>query len=176
MRKFERGFKWVGIAATPVLLSLASIAQAQIPTVSAAVTLSGGLYHYNYTFTNNSLNDLFDISIHVPTGPGAILNLSAPTGFVAAYDSGLGLVDFLEDSSTFATGVPVSGFLFDSKVQPGLGTIDALTLDSNGNIVTTSFRGVTATPEPGSIALFGAFITAGAFAIRKARSRKQPNS
>ena len=156
----------------PMMLSIGSAVLAQVPTVTPAVTFSGGLYHYNYSITNNSSNDLFDVSLHVQAGPGIILNLSAPVGYQSAYDSGLGLVDFLEDSSTFATGTPVSGFTFDSRLQPGLNQIDGFTVDSNGNIITNSFTGTTVVPEPGTFALLGAAVTAGAMAMRRMKSRK----
>ena len=172
MVNFEKSGRLSGVLAAPLMLCLGSAALAQAPTVIPAFTFSGGVYHFNYTVTNNSTNDLFDVSLHVPTGAGIIFNLTAPAGYQAAYDSGLGLVDFLEDSSIFATGTPVSGFTFDSRLQPGRNQIDGLTVDSNGNIITTSFIGTTVTPEPGTFALLGAAVSVGAVVMRRRKSRQ----
>ena len=171
MVNFGKSGRLSGVVAAPIMLCLGCAVLAQVPTVTPMVTFSGGLYHYNYSITNNSSNDLFDVSLHVQAGPGIILNLSAPVGYQSAYDSGLGLVDFLEDSSTFATGTPVSGFTFDSRLQPGRNQIDGFTFDG-ANIITNSFTGTTVVPEPGTFALLGATVTAGAMAMRRMKSRK----
>ena len=100
--------------ALPLLVCIASLANAQTPTVTGVSSFSSGLYRYNYTITNNSPVELIDVAIHINSGP--VLNLTAPTGYSTNYDVNLGLVDFLENTSVFATGTPVSGFFFDSPL------------------------------------------------------------
>ena len=140
------------IAASPVL-ALASL------TVSPTVTPNAGLFTYSYSVANNTPDDPFVIDIPVPKG-NAITSLMAPAGFISAYDSGLGLVSFLEDSSLF-TSTPTSGFSFVSPTGPGSAMFAATTLSSSTfNLYTISGQtmapvAATATPEPGYIGLLG---------------------
>ena len=171
MVRIPSGFGAARLAVMPILLCISSVANAQTPTVTGVSSFSSGLYRYNYTITNNSLNELIDVTIHINSGP--VLNLTAPTGYSTNYDVNLGLVDFLENTSVFATGTPVSGFFFDSPLAPTrFGVFDALTADSLGG--SASFTGTTLapSPEPGSIALLGAAAVSGAFLLRRKRSKK----
>ncbi len=157
--------------ALPFLVCIASLANAQTPTVTGTSSFSSGLYRYNYTITNNSPNELIDVAIHINSGP--VLNLTAPIGYTTNYDVNLGLVDFLENTSVFATGTPVSGFFFDSPLAPTrFGVFDALTADSLGNSASYSGTTLAPSPEPGSLALMGAAALSGAFLLRRKRAKK----
>lgn len=141
-------------AAAIALITAAGGAQAQL-AVDANVTASGGLFHYNYTITNNNaLDDLFDVAIHVNPTSNAVFNISTPTGFKSAFDPGLGLVDFVEDTNVFASSTPISGFSFDSAYGPASGAFDGNFLSvGNGQIYTVTGTTLTPTspvPEPGS--------------------------
>ena len=161
-----------------LLLTLGTIgvASAQV-IVTPIVTFSSGLYHYDYSISNTSASDLFDLDISVPTDAAAktqvIRNLMAPAGFVAANDSVLGLVSFLEDTSTF-TATPKNGFTFDSPFSPGAALFTANLSPPSGGIVTLNGRtsAPVATPEPGSLAAFGALTASGLLAIRRKSRRK----
>ncbi len=116
------------------------------PTVSA---LNGGLYHYNYTVTNGSVFDLSLVTISTIATTfsqgAAVQNLVAPTGFTATFDSGLGLLDFAENTQPFTAGTTVSGFAFDSAYAPGASTFEALALPEGGSV---TFDGTTLAPAP----------------------------
>jgi hypothetical protein len=153
-------------------------ADAQI-IVTPTVTLVSGLYHYNYSITNNTASDLFQLDIGVATDTAAktqvIRNLGAPAGFVAANDSGLGIVSFLEDTGTFSS-TPQNGFVFDSPIAPAGSTFTGNLAPSttSGGPITTQSGNTRApvTPEPGSLAAFGALTASGIFAARRKSRRK----
>ncbi len=151
------------------------IAHAQV-LVTPIVTKTAGLYHYNYSISNTSTSDLFDLDIVVPSDAAAgfpvILNLTAPSGFVATNDSVLGIVSFLEDTGTFGT-TPQNGFAFDSPLSPGRSGFTANLSPPSGGI--TTFSGATqapVTPEPGSVAIIGALAASGFCAVRRKSRRK----
>lgn len=169
MPKLYNCIKTIGITGF-LMASVLSAVNAQV-IVSPVVTFSSGLYNYNYTITNNSTDDLFDLSIHVPAQATAIKNLSAPAGFISAFDPGLGLVDYLEDTSTFALGVPISGFKFSSPYAPVAGIFDANLFTTSGSINTFSGKTVAPAPEPGSIALLGAGAVASGLLFNRFRRR-----
>src|SRR5215467_13093227 len=107
-------FRTVWIFPTLALSIIASgIVHADI-IVTANVTPNGGLFQYDYSIANQTADDLpvLDIAVtpHITIG-----DLTAPTGFETAYDSGLGLVSFLENTASFGS-TPLSGFMFDSSV------------------------------------------------------------
>ena len=157
--------------ALPLLVCIASLANAQTPTVTGVSSFSSGLYRYNYTITNNSPVELIDVAIHINSDP--VLNLTAPTGYSTNYDVNLGLVDFLENTSVFATGTPVSGFFFDSPLAPTrFGVFDALTANNIGGSASFSGPTLAPSPEPGSLALMGAAAISSAFLLRRKRSRR----
>ncbi len=171
MVKFQSGYGVASIAVIPLLLCIGSATNAQIPTVAGVSSFSAGLYRYNYTITNNSPDELVDVTIHVNSA--AVLNLTAPTGYSTNYDAGLGLVDFLENTSVFATGTPVSGFFFDSPLAPTrFGIFDALTANNVGGSASFSGSTLAPSPEPGSLALMGAAAISSAFLLRRKRSRR----
>jgi hypothetical protein len=136
------------LRAGATLLFASVLANAATITVTPDVTLSSGLYHYAYSITNNTPDDAFLIDIPVAASPSAIENLTAPSGFTAAFDSGLGLVSFLEDSSFFSS-TPESGFSFDSLEGPGNVLFSATVLSSSTNSIYTVSGGTLApVPEP----------------------------
>jgi len=123
-------------------------------TVTFDVTLS--IFSYSYAVTNNGSLDLAIVTFAgLPANPGTVMNLSAPTGFGATYDSGLGLISFFEDADpatpqTFAPGSTTAPFTFTSFSGPGAAQFEAL--DANGN----SFTGPTVAPipEPSTVSIF----------------------
>ena len=127
----------LGTAGMGCLLLFPTGAHAQVVTPTVT-TLAGSIYHYNYSIKNTSADDLFDVTIHVRAGAGQIFNVMAPIGFRASYDSGLGLVDFVENTNTFVTNQAISGFTYDSSLAPNPSTFDANFAPPAGGITTTS--------------------------------------
>lgn len=137
---------------------LASSVPAQAALIlDATITGPSPHFHYEYSVENTGPEEIVIVSIvGVPLGdPDIGPSLTAPAGFLASYDSGLGIVDFLADAGLFAAGTTVSGFSFDSFAPPGAVTFTAL-----GSLGET-FAGATegpvgaAIPEPVSGLLLG---------------------
>ncbi len=146
----KRGRLWHGIV---LLLATSVFATAAQIVVAPSVTPIAGGYEYAYTITNNTPDDPFIIDIPVPADPTAISNLTAPAGFTSAFDSGLGLVSFLEDTNNF-TSTPQSGFFFDSPDAPGSVMFQATVLSaSSGDLYTISGPTSAPVPEPASMVL-----------------------
>ena len=140
----------------------ATAAHADI-TVSSTVTPLGGSFRYEFSITNSMLvspdQDVVIVSItNAPLADPLIgPTLTAPADFVASYDPGLGIVDFLEATSNFGVGTTTGGFSFESQAAPGPGvfsSFEALTV--NGSSTSGSVQQVvgqptsTATPTPTS--------------------------
>lgn len=164
-------------AALILTLGTLSAAKAQV-IVNPAVTFASGLYHYNYSITNNTGTDLFELDINVPSdaaaGTQVIRNLTAPVGFIAANDSVSGIVSFLEDTGTFSTA-PQNGFVFDSPLGAGASYFTAnLAPATPGGPIPTQVGSTRApvTPEPGSLAVFSALALTGLAAVRRKSHRK----
>ncbi len=161
-----------------LLLTLGALgaADAQV-IVTPTVTFASGLFHYAYSISNPTTSDLFDVDISVPTdasaGTTVVQNLTAPLGFIATNDSVSGLVSFLEDTSTFGAS-PKSGFAFDSPLRPGGANFYANLAPPGSNQINTQGGRTQAptTPEPGSLAVFGALTASGVFAVRHKSRRK----
>jgi hypothetical protein len=137
-----------------LLFATAIFAAADPVVVAPTVTPTAGGYEYAFTITNNTPDDPFIIDIPVPADPAAISDLTAPLGFRAAFDSGLGLVSFLEDSSNF-TSTPQSGFSFDSSIAPGVVPFQATVLSStSGDLYTISGPTMAPVPEPAHASLW----------------------
>lgn len=160
-----------GIMSALCLAILPGFARAQVTVTPTVTQVANGLYHYDYTITNNTANDLFDVTIQVLPGVATALNVTAPAGFKGFYtDNVLGLVDYTEDSAFF-TAAPLSGFTYDSLVAPQSSVFTASQLDLvNGGIVTTTDTTLAAVPEPGSMALLGSLGAAACFVIRRRRN------
>ena len=103
------------------------MANADAVTVTSTVTPIGGLFQYDFSIANGTLDDLPVLDITVTPGI-TIEDLTAPSGFQTAYDSGLGLVSFLENTASFGS-TPLSGFKFDSSLAPNTSTFTATLLD-----------------------------------------------
>jgi hypothetical protein len=163
-----------------LLLTLGTLgaADAQI-IVTPTITLVSGLYHYDYSITNNTGADLFALDIAVSpdaaAGTQVIRNLAAPVGFTTSQDSVLGIVSFLEDTGTFST-TPQNGFMFDSPLAPASSTFTGNLVPSSTSPGPISTQGgrtrAPVTPEPGSLAVFGALAASGLLAVRRKSRRK----
>jgi hypothetical protein len=150
-------------------IGLAGSAQAQV-IVSDTVTQSGGLYHYDYTVTNDSASDLLFLDIAAPPDPTAVQNPMAPAGYDISFDSGLGLVSLLEDTDPFFNPqffgpTPVSGFTYDSPFAPMDTTFTAYTEDVNNNLVVLASGSVV--PEPGAASAYLICGATGALLLRR---------
>lgn len=147
---------------------LAAASRADV-LLDAAVTFDGSLYHYRYDVVNNTDTSLAIATFQVIPGSDTILNPIAPAGFILNVDSGLGLVDFIADTGDFAPNSTVPGFTFDSAKAPMQSSF--LALNVNGE----AFSGMTQSPnvpEPGSLALVGAGLSAGVLFVHRRRARK----
>jgi hypothetical protein len=147
LRKGRQGHRILIFLATSVFATADQI------VVAPTVTPIAGGYKYAYTITNNTPDDPFILDIPVPADPLAITDLTAPTGFTASFDSGLGLVSFLENTDFF-TSTPTSGFFFDSPDKPSSVTFQATVLSaSTGDIYTISGPTMAPVPEPAYLSL-----------------------
>ncbi len=91
-------------------------------------------------------------------------SLTAPAGFLALYDSGLGIIDFLEASSIFGAGATVSGFSFRSSTLAGTLFTQFEARNVNGD----SFLGIITTqvgPGGPSVPDHASTVTLASFAI-----------
>jgi hypothetical protein len=138
-----------------LLLFASGLAHSSAVTVDPTVTsLGGGMYQYAYSISYTGADTAFLIDIPVPLDPAAITDLMAPAGFTPIFDSGLGLVSFLADSS-FTAG-PISGFSFDSSYGPGAAIFQTTLYDSSSNLYTLSGPTIApvVSPEPTFLYLF----------------------
>jgi hypothetical protein len=129
-----------------------AVAQAALITVTPTIAQNGALFHYNYTITNGTGLDVPVLDITVQPGTGTILDLSAATGFLTAYDPILGLVSFLENTGTFGSTAQ-SGFAFDSTISPQATAFTATFAD--GTTASGATQGPVV-PEPASLLLVAA--------------------
>ncbi len=130
---------------------LAAQPASAIVVVDAVVTPLGSSYRYDVSVTNQEAEDLALVTlVDAPLGDPLISpTLLAPAGFLASYDGGLGLIDLLADSGSFAAGATAGGFQFESTTGPdaGFAFFEAL------GILGTSFSGTirtTVVPDAGS--------------------------
>jgi len=160
----------------------ATAVRAQV-SINAVVTPSGGLFNYSYSVTNNlpmdpadpTVNRLAIISFAVPARADAVLNKMAPTGFLIDFDPGVGLVSFAEDADsatpqTFAPGLTVAGFTFQSPFGPLVTQFEAISPDGTfrGNVVSPLN-----VPEPGTLLIGLAALPGLALPLRRVlRSRR----
>jgi hypothetical protein len=140
--------------------------------VDATVTdLGGGVFHYTLSVTNSELSDLAVVSImDAPLSDPLIdPSLVTPPGFLASYDDGLGIIDFIADVSSFGPGTTTSGFSFDSFWHRGsyFSAFSALTI--LGESIEGAITYATPVPEPESLALLGLGFSGLALARRRRR-------
>lgn len=157
-RSRQHGKFWVLIGALLCALVLPRAVQAEPVSVNPTVTMSGGGFRYNYAIVNASPFALSVVTLSVPSSALAIQNLSVPNGFNANFDSRLGLLDFVENTRSFAAGTTVSGFQFDSPSGPSLSSFTAVALNASGGVVefagqTLAPRAVAPVPEPSTFVL-----------------------
>ncbi|HZO92119.1 MAG TPA: PEP-CTERM sorting domain-containing protein [Chthonomonadaceae bacterium] len=163
--------KLLGLAGAACAILMLCQARAQSVDVTPTVTFANGLYHYDYSIFNDTAEELAIVSIGVLPGPNTVLNPTAPTGYQASYDSGLGIVDFLPElgAGGFDPGSTVNGFLFDSPIPPGQSSFSALTASG------VPIMGITQAPvpEPQSLALLGAAAAVSTVALRRRRPTRR---
>lgn len=137
------------IHSTVLLLCASTLAAAASVTVIPTVTLSGGVYTYSYSITNNTPDDAFLIDIPVLNNSATVRDLTTPAGFAASFDARLGLVSFLEDPGMFGSTAK-SGFSFESADAPGAAVFEASLLrNTSGSLYTLSGLTRAPVPEPG---------------------------
>jgi hypothetical protein len=153
-----------------------------VPIVQSNVTpIGGGLFHFEFSVTNDSIDDIVLVSIDAPPGDASIgATLLAPLGFLASYDSGLGIIDFLEGTDLFSVGTTITGFSFDSNMGPGNGAFDdfsGLTVDGDTFSGTVETTVVSAVPEPSTAAsvAVGAAVLIGLLVRHESKRRRSPH-
>jgi len=134
-------------------LMLGTLAAMADPTVDLTVTpLGGGIFQYQFSVNNSGPQDISIVTITDAPGADPLipLTLTAPVGFLANYDPGLGLVDFLEGTSSFQVGTTISGFGFESATSPDANFLAFEALSVNGDFFAGTVHQVTSTvPEGG---------------------------
>jgi hypothetical protein len=120
--------------------------------VEATVTPLVGTFQYDFSVENTGPDDVVIVSIvDAPLADPLIdPTLVSPAGFFGSYDSGLGIVDFLEDTELFAAGTTTGGFSFQSLSGPSnnFALFEALT--PLGDFISGSVNH-TIVPEPSSL-------------------------
>lgn len=154
MLRTRQYIRSLGLASLLYALVVPSSVHAASLTVTPMTTSNGGLFHYDYTISNDTTTDFSLVTIEVAARPDAVQNLVIPNGFLSSFDASLGLLDFGgADSPGFTAGATFSGFAFDSPLQPEASSFTALRLDANENPVTLTGQTLapTAVPEPSSL-------------------------
>jgi len=108
-----------GLAVGLCVLTVPSVSNALL-IVEDTVTPGVGVFHHEFTITNNTIDDVAVVSIlDAPIGDPFITgSLIVPVGFMGSYDSGLGVIAFLGNTQLFAAGTTTGGFEFDSAFAP----------------------------------------------------------
>lgn len=88
--------------------------------VHGTATPIPGAFHYELVVSNTGPEDIVLVSlVDAPLDDPLIdPTLTTPPDFLGLYDSGLGIVDFLEDTDFFGAGTETSGFSFHSLAGP----------------------------------------------------------
>lgn len=147
------------ICSVALCLTFAEPAQsAATATVGISVTDIGmGIFQYDLTIANTGTEDISIISINdAPLNDTIILTtLQSPPDFFASYDPGLGIIDFLEDTSTFTAGSVTTGFAFQSDTAPDTAFQDFSGFTTLGEPVTFSANAVVPEPSVAALAFAG---------------------
>jgi hypothetical protein len=123
-------------------------------SLTGTVTPQSGSFLYQLVIANAGPDDYSLVSI-VDAPPGDPLiapSLTTPAGFLGSYDSGLGIIDFIEFTDFFAAGTSIGGFSFESLAGPigAFSMFSALTTlggPASGDI-TWKVQPGTSVPEP----------------------------
>jgi hypothetical protein len=155
----HRNLLWLAVALCVLVATRAAHATV---IVSVTVAPMGGLFHYDYSITNDPPSpgvDVILVDVNVLPMDATLTNLFAPAGFLTVYDFGLGKVSFLPDFGSpdlFEVGATHSGFGFNSPRLPGASTFDALTLlgDTVSGPTQAPLGAIAApVPEPATVTL-----------------------
>jgi hypothetical protein len=103
-----------------LMLAAPTAGAANVMMDMTVTSLGGGVYHYDVEITTLGPEEFAVVSITdgPPGDPLIDSSLTAPSGFLSSYDFGLGFIDFLADTGSFAPGSVVSGFSFESLAAP----------------------------------------------------------
>lgn len=149
---------WRLAAAVLALGALAATTARANLSVEAVVSPSGGGFHYEFSVVNDTLADAFLVTLtDAPLGDALIsATLTAPAGFLANYDPGLGLIDFIADAAVFFPLGTTAGFAFDSLFGPAANftTFQAFTLTGFPTPAAAGQVSFAAVPAPAGIALW----------------------
>jgi hypothetical protein len=133
--------------------------------VQATAQDQGAFFSYDFTVVNDDpLADLFLVTLTDAPFADALIpgSLTAPAGFIASYDGGLGLLDFLADTAIVFPPGDTGLFSFLSTAGPtaSFNAFEAHTLSSFPTPAVTGEVDITVipgqqVPEPGALALLG---------------------
>ncbi len=144
----------------PASVLIALSLDAQALQINALVTDNGSSFHYDVSVLNDDpIDDLLVVSLDdAPLSDPLIgSSLTAPAGFLASYDPGLGIVDLLSDTAGFVAGLTIGPFSFDSTAGPGQAFTRYTALNLNGDVfvgnVVSRVVGAGEVPVPATLAL-----------------------
>lgn len=172
------------VLACGLLTGLLTTSHASLLVRGTVSPTGGGAYHYAFEVVNPGPDDFLAVSlVDAPLGdPLIAASLVAPADYLASYDAGLGIVDFLEFTNLFGASGVAGLFAFDSLAEPGtaFGAFEALKLDPLGDLYpgTVDLRAAGAVPD-GLDALtpmlaWAGLCLAGAWVARRRGSRSFP--
>ncbi len=109
-------------------------APAQVQVAARVTPLTAG-FRYDLSVKNLGPEEVALVSLLDAPFADILLQMSliAPPGFMASYDDGLGIVDFLGDTQGFLSGITVEGFSFETAAAPDEFFTRFEALDIQGN-------------------------------------------
>lgn len=139
------------LAALAAAIWLPSGAKAAV-LISGTVRPLGGAYQYAISIENTGPEDLALVTlVDAPLAdPLMGPSLTAPAGFMASYDGGLGVLDFLGAVTDFLAGTQTGPFRFESLAGPGSAFASFESLDVTGQ-PTRGPVSLTVIPEPAMV-------------------------
>lgn len=167
----------VALAAGLLVASGTPAAAQSVSVFGTIAPISGGFsYALSVTYLNlvTPTDTLALVTLNVPAQVGAVANLNPPTGFLMAFDSGLGTLDLAEDSNvatlqTFLAGTTQGQFLFTSPFDLTGTTFDALDSTDVYSGTVNLQAAQSAAPEPASVALLALGVLGGAGVVARRR-------